>query len=433
MALAWSLWLSLVAAVGPTATVLPALPAMAEPTVLLQGEVRTARSVGGRVELLLRAIGLDDQPPRELATPLPVLLLTGPLASRWASAWGNPADLQPGAGVALRLAATAAEPPALLPPVALAVQRGPVWQALDERTAAGPPAEADGITKLAVTVPLVFPVLGRVDLSDTFLAARDGGRRRHHGQDLMAPKMRPLLACFDGLAYPRRGREAGGSCSLVLRGDNGWEAFYVHVNNDTPGTDDGLGGAVYAFPERIADDGTRVAAGELIGWVGDSGNAEQTASHCHFELANGATRVVYNAFPSLRAATRLAQPRSLLPAVTAALPAGEQDWDGVLLPPATADGPPRLCVRATRQAKGCQPTLVPLTVPVDLPAELPCEVLGQPGLPAPRELLAAGAAVVLRGRLATGVLRPTAAWVEAVGLVATPALQAALSADRPER
>ena len=56
----------------------------------------------------------------------------------------------------------------------------------------------DGVSSDLVTVPLIFPVCGKVSYEDSFLASRGGGSRRHHGQDLMAPKMRPLVAVFDG-------------------------------------------------------------------------------------------------------------------------------------------------------------------------------------------------------------------------------------------
>ena len=50
-----------------------------------------------------------------------------------------------------------------------------------------------------VVVPMIFPVLGPCRWSDTWGAPRGGGTRQHQGQDLPAPKMRPLLACFDGV------------------------------------------------------------------------------------------------------------------------------------------------------------------------------------------------------------------------------------------
>lgn len=147
--------------------------------------------------------------------------------------------------------------------------------------------------------PMIFPVLGGSRWTDTFGAPRDNGKRKHHGQDLPAEKMRPLVAVFDGVVYFRRTNEPNAHNTLQLRGDNGWTAVYMHINNDTPGTDDGLGSWEYAFPAWLQP-GDRVIAGQLIGWVGDSGKAEDTGSHLHFELY--APDSMVNPANSLRAA-----------------------------------------------------------------------------------------------------------------------------------
>jgi putative cell wall-binding protein len=72
---------------------------------------------------------------------------------------------------------------------------------------------------------------------------------------------------------------------LRIRHDDGTSASYVHINNDTPGTDDGLGGVEWAYAPGI-EPGERVERGQWIAYVGDSGNAEGTVSHLHFELAD---------------------------------------------------------------------------------------------------------------------------------------------------
>ena len=166
-----------------------------------------------------------------------------------------------------------------------------------------------------VVVPMVFPVAGPARFSDNWLACRSGCARMHMGQDLMAAKMTPLVAAFDGVISSVR-REAApnsGGNYLTLTADRGpaagWSAIYVHVNNDTPGTDDGRGTGTWDFPKGIAP-GSRVLAGQLIGWNGDSGNAEGTGPHLHFELrkGDGWRGVVHNAYPSLVAARRLSAP-----------------------------------------------------------------------------------------------------------------------------
>lgn len=163
-----------------------------------------------------------------------------------------------------------------------------------------------------VVVPMTFPIAGGASVADTYLACRSGCSRMHMGQDLFAPKMRPLVAAFDGYVSVLR-RDAGSGNYLGITADRGpakgWTLLYLHVNNDTPGTDDGRGSAAWAFPSGI-ELGARVLAGQLVGWNGDSGNAESTAPHLHAELRKGVgwSGTVHNLYPSLVKARRLAAP-----------------------------------------------------------------------------------------------------------------------------
>jgi hypothetical protein len=163
---------------------------------------------------------------------------------------------------------------------------------------------------VTVVVPMHFPVLGPTSYTDTYLACRSGCTRKHFGQDLMGPKMRPLVAVFNGyVSSVKREATVGEGNYVTIKGDNGWSANYLHVNNDTPGTDDGRGTANYAFAPGIRV-GKRVYTGELLGWSGDSGNAESTGPHLHFEIRKGDSwsGTVYNAFASLNHAYHDAKP-----------------------------------------------------------------------------------------------------------------------------
>ncbi len=126
---------------------------------------------------------------------------------------------------------------------------------------------------------MVFPVDGENRFDDSFGACRAGCKRTHEGTDIMADKMVPVVAAADGVIVVMRDGKRR-CCALAIEHDDGWVTWYVHLNNDTPGTDDGLG---YGFAPGMAP-GVRVTAGQFIGYVGDSGNAETTPPHLHFEL-----------------------------------------------------------------------------------------------------------------------------------------------------
>lgn len=133
--------------------------------------------------------------------------------------------------------------------------------------------------------PIMFPVLpdpklGKAVWSDTYLAPRGSGRR-HEGQDLMGNKMLKLLACVDGTVVELRHQSSGNS--LYLKGDDGWYYCYLHINNDTPGTDDGKNAFEHAFAPGLKK-GDRVTKGQHIAYLGDSGNAEGSGAHLHFEI-----------------------------------------------------------------------------------------------------------------------------------------------------
>ena len=146
-----------------------------------------------------------------------------------------------------------------------------------------------------VDYPLVFPVGGEGyhyadDQWIGFWACRDGCASIHHAIDFMADKMVEVYAAAAGTVTWL----GSTCCSVFLTHDDGWETWYIHLNNDTPGTDDGQGWGIAPGIEI----GARVEAGQLIGWVGDSGNAENTPPHLHFELRDPEDTIV-NPFLSL--------------------------------------------------------------------------------------------------------------------------------------
>lgn len=129
---------------------------------------------------------------------------------------------------------------------------------------------------------IVFPVNGANSFNDNFGDARSGGRT-HEGIDIIAAKMTPLQSAINGRVTFLPQDEPSWGFGIYLEDSDGYSYRYLHVNNDTPGTDDGQGGPQHAYAPGIAR-GTTVTAGQHIGWVGDSGNAESVGAHLHFEI-----------------------------------------------------------------------------------------------------------------------------------------------------
>lgn len=184
-------------------------------------------------------------------------------------------------------------------------------------------------------VPFVYdmawPLAAKVPIGSPFGADRDGGARKHMGNDIAAPKLTPVFAVADGVVA-RVIREQGiAGTYAVIQHDDGWQSYYIHLNNDLYGTDDGLG--IGVRPDLR--EGKRVARGELIGWVGDSGNAEGTVSHLHFELRTPGGEAV-DPRPSLQAALK-----------TTKFSRGQPDW-----PYADDDGSPAEAAAAMLLTRG---------------------------------------------------------------------------------
>lgn len=115
--------------------------------------------------------------------------------------------------------------------------------------------------------PGACPVGALNSFVDTWHAPRSGGRL-HQGTDVFAPKGSDAYAVVDGVVDKVSNGGLGG-LSFWIRGDNGDRYYYAHED------------AVYVSL------GQRVTAGQIVGTVGNSGNAETTPSHVHFEAHPG--------------------------------------------------------------------------------------------------------------------------------------------------
>lgn len=97
-----------------------------------------------------------------------------------------------------------------------------------------------------------------------------GAGRNHQGIDIFAPRGTPVVAVDAGTA--RAAIDPKGGNVVYLNGANGSRYYYAHLNAWAPKL------------EGARTIGVRVAAGELLGELGNTGNASGTSPHLHFQL-----------------------------------------------------------------------------------------------------------------------------------------------------
>jgi murein DD-endopeptidase MepM/ murein hydrolase activator NlpD len=112
----------------------------------------------------------------------------------------------------------------------------------------------------------VFPVYGPTSFTDTFRAPR-AVVGWHHGEDIFGPLGAPILAVSDGTLFSVGWNDLGGY-RLWLRDRQGNQFYYAHLSAFSP----------------LARDGREVRAGDVIGFLGNTGDARTTPPHLHFEI-----------------------------------------------------------------------------------------------------------------------------------------------------
>ena len=114
----------------------------------------------------------------------------------------------------------------------------------------------------------VFPVYGPASYGDTFGSSRPGlVSGWHHGEDIFSPLGTPLLAVAAGTVFSVGWNDIGG-WRLWLRDRLGNEFYYAHLSAYSP----------------LAVNGKQVRAGDVLGFMGTTGDAEFSPSHVHFEI-----------------------------------------------------------------------------------------------------------------------------------------------------
>jgi murein DD-endopeptidase MepM/ murein hydrolase activator NlpD len=118
------------------------------------------------------------------------------------------------------------------------------------------------------TASLTFPVAGRdaAAVRSFFRDPRDAGRREHHGVDIFAPRDTPVVAASDGFVSSVGTNRLGGNVVWVWDPARRQSQYYAHLSRQAVRT------------------GERLRAGDLVGYVGNTGNARGTPPHLHFGI-----------------------------------------------------------------------------------------------------------------------------------------------------
>lgn len=120
-------------------------------------------------------------------------------------------------------------------------------------------------------VVLQIPVAGVAadQLRDSYDHPRSGGRT-HHAIDIMAPHRTPVVAAADGSILKLHRSGAGGTTLYQLAADRYTVFYYAHLDGYAAGL----------------SEGDPVIAGQVIAYVGDTGNAGRGNYHLHFSVAH---------------------------------------------------------------------------------------------------------------------------------------------------
>jgi murein DD-endopeptidase MepM/ murein hydrolase activator NlpD len=141
----------------------------------------------------------------------------------------------------------------------------------------------------AKKLPMPIDGLASVALRDTWGAARAGGRR-HEGIDIFAPRGTPVKSTTDGLIVRRGQNKLGGNVVWIF-GPGRQMHYYAHL-------------------ERfgVLEAGDLVSAGDIVGYVGNSGNARGTPPHLHYGVYTPGAGAI-NPFPLLKNDQSVSQTR----------------------------------------------------------------------------------------------------------------------------
>ena len=137
--------------------------------------------------------------------------------------------------------------------------------------------------RLDSRLPIPVKGISRTQLRDTWGAARSQGRN-HEGIDIMAERGTKVYSATEGLVADLRNNNLGGKIIWILGPSGSWH-YYAHLDGH----------------KRGLNVGDYVHKGDLIGYVGNTGNARHTAPHLHYGIyLNGKGRGAVNPYSYLR-------------------------------------------------------------------------------------------------------------------------------------
>ncbi|RYY89677.1 MAG: M23 family metallopeptidase [Chitinophagaceae bacterium] len=144
---------------------------------------------------------------------------------------------------------------------------------------------ARNAVKASARKALVFPVAGNTSrIRDKWGASRGGGIRKHKGIDIHARKGTPVVALADGIITERDHTPIGGKTLWLRPSGSSWTAYYAHLD------------------KQYVREGQRVRKGQVIGTVGNTGNARTTPAHLHFGVKRASKWV--NPLPFVKGAPK---------------------------------------------------------------------------------------------------------------------------------
>ncbi len=114
---------------------------------------------------------------------------------------------------------------------------------------------------------LGFPVSGtKAAVGSLWGDQRDGGKRSHEGIDIFAAKGTPAIAASDGFIVGLREGGIGGKTVWLRPDGKAYTLYYAHLD------------------QQLVQEGQRVKKGDVVGTVGNTGNAQYTPAHLHFGI-----------------------------------------------------------------------------------------------------------------------------------------------------